>query len=245
MTPLVLLLLLRQGAVPTVGDTVYLEHALGSTGTAVVRPQPWSLGELGQQLGPAEVRVGAGGAVMRYAVVFWYPGTHALSMPGAVLVRRDGSSDTLAATAMKVEVASVLPAGARRSTLAPRGASGLLPLGSRSLRPALLLGGAVLLGLGLLAALRRRRGPSPPAPAAPEPGVTPAVLARWALAGEYRAALGGWTPLLVRRLEASRDPVEAGKLQRLLGEVSSSGFTGDDPARLAALCERAAKAAGP
>src|SRR6185369_230869 len=44
-----LLLLLLQGPQPTVGDTIWIERVLGDVGGAVVRPQPWSLGELGEQ----------------------------------------------------------------------------------------------------------------------------------------------------------------------------------------------------
>lgn len=237
-------LALLQGPMPTVGDTVFLEHALGDVGAAVVRPQPWTLGDVGQQLGPAEVRLGARGAVMRYAVVFWYPGTHALTMPGAVLVRQDGNSDTLAATPLTVRLASVLPANVRRSALMPRGATGSLPLESRSVLPALLLGGVVLLAVGILAAFWRRRGRVPAVREEAAPRVTPPMLARWAGAGEYRAALGGWAPLLARRLESSRDPAEAAELRRLLEEVAVSGFTGADPARLGELCDRAARLVG-
>ena len=43
----------------------------------------------------AEVRQSARGTLVRYPVALWYPGDHVLTMPGPVLVRRDGSSDTL------------------------------------------------------------------------------------------------------------------------------------------------------
>ncbi len=54
MTLLVWLATLQAGSV-TVGDTVRLERLLGPVTGVVVRPQPWTLGGLGQQLGPAEV----------------------------------------------------------------------------------------------------------------------------------------------------------------------------------------------
>jgi hypothetical protein len=56
----VLLLFLTQAAAPTVGDTIRIERVVGDVGNAVVRPQLWSLGQLGDQLGPGEVILGAG-----------------------------------------------------------------------------------------------------------------------------------------------------------------------------------------
>lgn len=239
-----LLLALLQGATATVGDTVYLEHALGDVGSAVVRPQPWVLGELGQQLGPAEVRLGERGAVVRYALVFWYAGTHSVTMPGAVLVRRDGSSDTLATTKLEVEVASVLPTAVRRSSLAPKGASVPIPLEARSPILLLLLLGLVLIVFGTIAVLWRRKGKAPPPPATAVSAITPALLARWAESGEYRAVLGAWLPLLARRLELSRDLTESGELQKLLDDISFTVFTPEGPAEFASLCERAARLGG-
>ncbi len=113
------LLLAAQALPPTVGDTIWLERALGQVGEALVRPQPWSLGELGRQLGPAEVRRTGLGVVVRYPVALWYPGEHRVTMPGPVLISRAGRSDTLAPSQHVVRVTSVLPCGRSREAPAP------------------------------------------------------------------------------------------------------------------------------
>ena len=224
----------------TVGDTIWIERVVGEVGSAVVRPQAWTLGELGQQLGPAEVIQGARGAVVRYPLVVWYPGDRVLTMPGPVIVRRDGSSDTLAASTHRVQVLSVLPAGARRSTLAPKPARGTVALNSRSLLPLLILVGAVLLAGAGAALLWRRRGKAPPRPAIVEVVPEPDRLRRWAAAGEYRAALEGWSWRLARRMVLSQDLEEMAALQQVLEGISDQVFVPQDSARLAGLCERAA-----
>jgi hypothetical protein len=234
------LLLLLQAGVATIGDTVWIERALGEVGTAIVRPQSWSLGELGEQLAPAQVVQGARGAVVRYPLVLWYPGEHLLTMPGPVLVRRDGSSDTLAASTHKVTLLSVLPAGAPRSKLAPKPARDPVPLASRSVLPLLLLSGVVLLA-GLLAALLwRRRGRAPQRRARVDVFPERELLQRWAQAGEHRAALEGWSWRLARRLALSRELEESAALQRVLDEIADRMYVPDLRGTLGELCARAA-----
>ncbi len=237
------LLLLLQGTQATVGDTVYLERILGDVGGAVVRPQQWSLGSLGLQLGPADVRQGAAGAVVRYALVFWYPGEHTLTMPGPVLVRRDGRSDTLSASTAHVSIWSVLPPNARKSTLAPRPPSRPVPLAAETLLPALALSGVVLLGLAVVAVRWRRRGRVRQRATRATGYQTPEVLARWAAAGEFRAALDGWSRLLARR-QANGDPSQSPDVQALRADIDASVFSPRGPEHLAGLVERAARLAG-
>jgi len=245
MSVVALLLLLQAGAV-TVGDTVWIERAVASVGSSVLRPQVWNVGTVGQQLGPAEVRVGAGGAVVRYALVLWYPGEHLLTMPGPVVVKRDGSSDTLAPSSVRVRVTSVLPAGAQRVTLPPKPARTPVSLAERSLLPlaAIVLGIALL--WGVIAWLWRRHGPLPPVPA-PKPAVQvfhdPTTLSRWAAAGEHRVALDGWGWILARRMHQSSDLEEVGRIQKVLDEIADSVFSPRGPAYFAELCRRAEEAA--
>jgi hypothetical protein len=245
MSVTALLLLLQAGAV-TVGDTVWIERAVASVGSSVLRPQVWNVGTVGQQLGPAEVRVGAGGAVVRYALVLWYPGEHLLTMPGPVVVKRDGSSDTLAPSSVRVRVTSVLPAGAPRVTIPPKPARTPVSLAERSLLPlaAIMLGIALL--WGVIGWLWRRRGPLPPVPL-PKPAVQvfhdPATLSRWAAAGEHRVALDGWGWILARRMHQSSDLEEVGRIQKVLDEIADSVFSPRGPAYFAELCRRAEEAA--
>jgi hypothetical protein len=236
-------LLLLQGTQATVGDTVYLERTLGDVGGAVVRPQQWSLGSLGLQLGPAEVRQGSAGAVVRYSLVFWYPGEHTLTMPGPVLVRRDGRSDTLSTSTGHVSIWSVLPPNARKSTLAPRPPSQPVPLAAETPLPALVLSGVALLGLGVAAARWRRRGRMRPRAPRASGHQTPEVLARWAAAGESRAALDGWSRLLARR-ETSSNASISSEAQALRADIDATVFSPRGPEYLARLVERAARLAG-
>ena len=239
-----LLVLAMQGPPPTVGDTVWVERVLGDVGAAVVRPQPWSLGELGEQLGPAQVTQGARGAVVRYPLVLWYPGDHTLTMPGPVLVRRDGSSDTLKASAHKVSVLSVLPAGQPRSKLAPKPARGPLPIAAQSLVPLAVATGAVVLVLLPVVLRWRRRGRVAPLPTRVEVFPDPVRLREWAAAGEYRAALTGWSWRLARLLARSQDLSRIAEAQRVLEELSDRIYLPGESPRLAELCERAARLDG-
>jgi len=244
MTVLALLFLLQQAGVPTVGDTIWIERALGDVGSATVRPQPWSLGTLGLQLGPAELTHGARGAVVRYALVFWYPGEHQLSMPGPVLVRRDGSSDTLAASTVRVRIESVLPSGRSKASIPPRPASQPVSLEARGLLPLGIVVGFLALVLGLVAFRWRRRGKPPPRLGAIPVWPTPVRLVAWGAAGEYRAALDAWAWIFARRLALSRDLGETAMVQRLLDEVEATVFSPSETEHLADLAARAAKLSG-
>lgn len=244
MTLLAVLFLLQQAGNPTVGDTVWIERALGDVGNATVRPQPWSLGALGLQLGPAELSHGARGAVVRYALVIWYPGEHQLTMPGPVLVRRDGSSDTLATATFRVRIESVLPAGRSRGSIPPRPPSQPVPLEARSLLPVGIATGFLALVLGAVAFRWRRRGKPPPRPAAVPVWPSSTRLQAWAAAGEYRAALDGWAWIFARRLALSRDLGETATVQRVLDEIEVVVFSPRDTEHLADLAARAVKLGG-
>jgi hypothetical protein len=240
------LLLLLQGGTVTVGDTVWIERAVPSVGSSVLRPQVWNVGTVGQQLGPAEVRVGAGGAVVRYALVLWYPGEHLLTMPGPVVVKRDGSSDTLPPSSVRVRVTSVLPAGAQRVTLPPKPARTPVSLAERSLLPLAAILLLITLLWGVIAWLWRRRGALPPLPP-PKPTAQvfhdPQTLSRWAAAGEHRVALDGWGWVLARRMHQSTDLEETGRIQKVLDEIADSVYSPRAPGYFAELCRRAEEAA--
>ncbi|MGH7561828.1 MAG: hypothetical protein ACRENB_12510, partial [Gemmatimonadales bacterium] len=128
---IVMLLAALQG-LPTVGDTVWIERVLSAPSNVLVRPQQWDMGAVGRQLGPGRLVRSGIGLRLRYPVVFWYPGRHTLTVPGPVVISRDGRSDTLTAAVAVVDVASVLPAGRQREQLDPEPARPPVPLVERT-----------------------------------------------------------------------------------------------------------------
>lgn len=180
------LLLALQAPLPTVGDTIWLERRVTVPGGAEVRPAPWELdGALGL-LGRPRTRREGGELVIAYPVVAWVAGTHQVAIPGPIVVRADGASDTLPAEPRTLEVTSVLPAGAVPERTPPQPEAGIveeritspLPLLACLLTAALLF---VPLAWGWL-----RRGP--PMPAAGPPAAPPLPpVEEWHAAGEHRA----------------------------------------------------------
>ncbi|MFN2324382.1 MAG: hypothetical protein ABR551_00695 [Gemmatimonadales bacterium] len=176
----------------------------------------------------------AGGWTLRYPLVFWRPGTHRLAVPGPLVIRPDGTTDTLRTQAELVVIGSILPAG-RLDTIPPRPAVGLVAAGSRSWQPALVLG---LLAVLLVLPLHwwwRRTGPMA---ARPRPASRPAalppreMLKAWAAAGELRAAADGWMAWL-----ESAPPSTDG--DRLLLALREARFESGDRDTLGALCREA------
>jgi hypothetical protein len=202
------LLALLQAEIPTVGDTVWATRTLTVPVGAVVRPRPVPASAALEPLGPPQVVLRAADVLVRYPLVAWRPGVHSVELPGPILVRPDGWSDTLPAARVRIEIASVLPAD-RPDTLPPRPAQAAIPRRTRTASPAAIL--VVLVGLALLPLhwWWRRRGfaMAGPAPGSAGPSrLDPARLAAWAERGERRAALDGWTALLeTRAQEAGRD----------------------------------------
>lgn len=226
----VLAIALLQAGGPTVGDTVWLEARVPVTTRQILRPQAWDLGDLGQVLGPADVRYFGDSATVRYPVVFWYPGTHAVSLPGPIVVSPEGRSDTLPARPLMIPIRSVLPAAVPRDSLAPKPAAELVRQAERSWFPVAMAAGLlVLLGVGAAAGVIRRRRPV----VLPEPAVPPAedpvsLLDRWAAMGETRAALEGWRQLIEARLVGA-DAAARTAVEPLLLALGTIGFRPDTP----------------
>jgi len=245
MLAVLLLLSPLQDRLPTVGDTVWIATRVPLPTRLILRPQTWDLGELGQVLGPPDVDYHADSATVRYPVSFWHAGAHSVSVPGPIVVSPEGRSDTLSARAVVIRIASVLPQGADKSTLAPRGPAPLVSQSTRSLLP---LGiGLTLVGLGagavafwLRRAADRRRAAGLAAPPVTGPDL-PAILDAWARSGEIRTALDGWAHLIERELERHQEADRAAA-SPLLDAMAIAGFRRDQsPAeleRLTALAKR-------
>ena len=238
MSPFLVLLVLQ--GLPSVGDTVWVERLVSTPSDVLVRPQAWDLGSVGRQLGPADQRRSASGLVLRYPLVFWYPGRHALRMPGPVVISREGRSDTLPAAAVTVEVGSVLPPGRAREALDPRPPRAPVALSERSLRPLAI--GLVLVVSGMTGLLlyRRRRGRAPVRQRGDVARPPPEQLDRWAGAGEYHAALDHWEHRLALKLRQAGGLEEMGRVQQVLEAIALAAYEPREPERLAELCRRAA-----
>lgn len=234
MTGLLLLALLQAGA-PRVGDTVWVERDVAAPAGSVLRPLPVEPDDEVLLLGPPQVEARPGGWRLRYPLAIWRAGTRRITVPGPLVIRPDGTTDTLSPQVEVVTIASVLPPG-RRDTLAPRPAAGVVATGSRTPQPVLVL--LVLAGI-LLAPLHwwwRRTGPRPVRPVAPAtPPVLPSreMLASWGRAGEWRAAADGW----IAWLEMS---VPTPDRDRVLLALRRARFEPGDVGTLADLCQEAA-----
>jgi hypothetical protein len=236
MPALLVLLTVMQGppAGPTVGDTVWITRTLEAPVGIAVRPRPIRATAAVEPLGPAEVALIGGVIRIRYPVVGWRAGQHEVAVPGPILVRNDGWSDTLPDWSTVVEIATVLPPG-ERDSLPPRPAIGLVSRRSRSGLPlALLIGVIVLIVLPLHWAWRRRG--LVPAPAVVRPGVpTVEMLASWAESGEGRAAAEGWRLRLERRLATVEDPA----VREVVSALEAARYAPHPVEEVLALCRRA------
>ncbi|HEX5633139.1 MAG TPA: hypothetical protein VFX50_07925 [Gemmatimonadales bacterium] len=184
MIALLLALLAQQG--PTVGDTLWIGRVLAVPRGAAVRPAPWSPTGDVEVLGPARVERHGDSVLVAYPAVAWRPGTHEVNVPGALLLLEGGGVDSLPGFRATVTVASVLPAQ-RDSTVAVQPPAETVRRGERSPRPLVLLLAGALLALAPLHWWWRRRGE--PLPDEARRAVATPPLARWAEAGEARAAL--------------------------------------------------------
>jgi hypothetical protein len=236
---LTLLLLAAQDTLPTVGDTLWAARRLTVPAGVALRPRPARVAGPVEPLGAPEVQLVEGEVVVRYPLVAWEPGRHTVTLPGAILVRDDGWSDTLPDWTAVLEVASVLPAGPRDS-LPVQPAVGVVPRSGRSPLPVLLLGSLAILALAPLHWAWRRRGPSVLAPTSRPALPSPPLLANWADRGELRAAIEGWRLHLETRQRGPLDPA----VLALLEELRQARYGPRSDRELADLCRRAAGQAG-
>jgi hypothetical protein len=215
-------LLLLQTALPTVGDTIWVRRMIAAPPGRAVRAAEWApTGEI-ELLGHPQVTLRGDSAEVAYPVALWAPGPHTVQVPGPLLVGGDGRIDSVPPATVTLSAASVLPPGPH-DTLRPQPVTPTVALRERSLKPLLLLWAIALLLLVPLHLLWRRRGRAGSiaviGPAeSPEPDA-----ARWADAGEPRAAVG----VAVERLRAA-----------IAAQVPEAGTSIETEACLAVLAER-------
>lgn len=234
-----LLLAVGQDPIPTVGDTLWAVHRQSVPAGVSLRPRPARPAGPIEPLGAPELSLVEGEVVVKYPLVAWEPGRHTVTLPGAILVRDDGWSDTLPDWTVTLDVGSVLPTGPRDS-LPVQPPAAVVARTDRSPLPVLLLGGLALLVLAPLHWAWRRRGPVSAPPATHPSLPAPALLTTWADRGELRAAVEGWR----LRLEARRPSQPDATVEALLEALRAARYGPRSAGELADLCRRAAAASG-
>lgn len=227
-------LLLLQAPAPTVGDTVWVRHAVRLPAGYTARALDWSGNDTVQLLGPPLLRVRGDSAVVRYPVVAWRPGHWTVLVPAPVLISPAGGADSLPPLPVTITVASVLP-DRPPGTLTPAPAAEPVARATVSVRPLLGFAGGAIILLLPLHWWWRRRGKPIPEPAAGPPASVP--VDRWAGAGETRTVLA---LAAARAREAlARDPDATAAARALLAEADQVRFAPVPGEQALALYRRA------
>ncbi len=219
---LALLTLLQvQAPAPTVGDTIWLERTVAVPPGAEVRAAAWQPEGSIALLGKPEVRRSGASATIAYPAVAWAAGSQTIEIPGPIIIRHDGSTDSLPAETRTIEVASVLPAGQEPDKLPVQPEAGVVV---EAIHAPAAVAISMLAGCLLLAPLVwwwLRRGPTAPVPSvASAESVVP--LAEWGEAGEPRAvaavAAHGLRSAIVARLPGAGPGLVTARLLRVIEE---------------------------
>jgi hypothetical protein len=184
---MIALLLLLQTPAPTVGDTIWIERSVQVPPGAEVRAAPWDPeGEIGL-LGRPVIRREGAIAVVAYPVVAWTAGSHTLMVPGPVVIRPNGVTDSIIAEPRVIQVASVLPDGEPPERIQVQPRAGMVRERITTPWPVLVALLVAVLLYGPIVWWWRHCGPS--MPVAPHFAGPPATvpIRGWADAGESRA----------------------------------------------------------
>ncbi len=252
------LFVLLQAGLPTVGDTIWIERTVTLPAGADVRPADWTPeGDIGLLGRPVLRRVG-GEVIVAYPAVAWSPGSHTVVIPGPVVVRADGRTDSLAPESRTLQVLSVLPADTAPERLAVQPEAGLV---SQRITAPWPLVTFLLIATLIFLPVRWwwfRRGPPMPA-LTPDASATVPPLAEWSEAGESRAvaaiahrelrtAMLGQLPgvpagvvdsRLVRIMEEQRPGWPADEVATVLRALQMAQFSDGGQGELLVLAARA------
>lgn len=181
---------MQQGA-PTVGDTITIVRWIAAPAGAVIEARPPTDSTTATLTMPPVLTREGDSVRVAYTVAVWGAGHNDLVIPGAIIVEPSGRVDTLAASHVALNVASVLPAARSAAAIAPKTARPWLPRSYRSELPFVVLLPAVILAIAALQWWWRRLGPAPAAlaPASTPVPLTDARVSAWVAAGEARLAL--------------------------------------------------------
>jgi hypothetical protein len=247
-----------QSRIPTVGDTIWLTRRVTTPPGAEVRAPAWTPEEGLALLGRPIIRTEGGTTVISWPAVAWTAGRRTISVPGPVIIRADGVTDSLPAEAQVLEVASVLPDSTPIDKIPPQPEAGIVLERITSPWPVLVAVLAALLIIGPLAWWWRRRGPvAGAAPGTVHPPVWP--LSEWSESGEGRAVAavaarnlrttlvrllpgtppGLVTSRLIRIMREQRPAWPIADLSRVLEALEAVQFSSATPAAVLALASEA------
>jgi hypothetical protein len=257
MTLLSLVLLLQQAA-PTVGDTIWLERTVETPGGAEVRAAQWTPAEPMGLLGHPVIRRVGGQTVVSYPAVAWDAGTINVQVPGPIVIRADGTTDSLPAETRTIVVKSVLPDSLPADRLPVQPEAGILVERVTTPYPVLIAALIAILIFAPLAIWWLRAGPPMPAFKTPTDRLVP-PLAEWSEAGEPRAVAavaarslriailsqlpgipqGLVASRLMRVVEEQRPAWPAEEIGHVLSALESVQYSAATPGEVVALAERA------
>jgi hypothetical protein len=257
-------LALLQAAAPTVGDTVWVESTVHVPSSHLVRLPTWELSGDVELLGTPRVVRNGDSVTVRYPMVAWRPGSHALTVPGPELIAPDGTVESRPSRAVTVDVVSVLP-DAPAEEIPVKAESGIVgrPITSWIPLAVMLLAVAVLV-MPLWWWWLRRGQPS--VPQVVQPRMPELPIEQWSAAGEQRAILAAasdtvrhavashleelpaspsteaWIEAVERNLDA---PWDGAEVVGLLRDIDRARFRPEDPGAVLDLYRRSLAVAAP
>ena len=216
IVPLLLLLAQSPAAQPAVGDTIWISRVVQVPAGARVRPPDWQPAGDVELLGRPDLVLRGDSAILRFPLVAWTAGRHTVRLPGVVLLRADGSTDSLPSSSASFSVRSVLP-DRPVEELAIQPPASIVSRRAVSFLPPLV---AALLVLAAVLPLHwwwRRRGKVPAPELVPPAPVVP--VSDWAGAGEVRSVLS----------------LASGRLRLAMQQADPAAHTGLDAAEAIAV----------
>jgi hypothetical protein len=221
---------------PAVGDTVWLERVVAAPAGWRVRVARFDATDRVEPLADPAVERVPGGWRVRYGLVAWSPGAHAIVLPPLWLLGPDGQADSLAGGTARLELVSVLSG----TTVEPKPALDPIRAGRRTAAP---VGLAVAASAALLlAGVRwRRRRPRTVSPPRPDAGTAGVPDARWLDAGESRAVAARATArlraALARAVPEAHEALSTAECLQTLARVRPDGLVRELQEILTALDE--------
>lgn len=248
----------QQAHIPTVGDTIWLERRVQTPAGAEVRAPAWTPADGIALLGRPVIRSEGGSTVIAWPAVAWTAGSRTISIPGPVVIRADGVTDSLPSESQTLVVASVLPDSTPVEKIPPQPETGIVLESVTSPWPVLVALLAASLILAPFAWWWRKRGPStPPVVASTHAPVWP--LSEWSESGEGRAVAavasrtlrttlvrllpgtppGLVTSRLIRIVREQRPSWPVADLSRVLESLEAAQFAATTPSAVLALASEA------